>query len=144
MSFNVANLVTISGSCSYLTISSNGQSTSGSIVDLAPYMEVGKRPVKVVCSAAVAAGTTLGIAGNAVNVLLYQSSSTASAFATCSTGSTGWTSGLCASSAGAVGNMGDFNVIPTQRYVMPYFTFTSTAASQIFVHASVEAYSRSE
>ena len=158
MSFNVANLVTLPSLAWFATTQGATTSTStfGIAVDLAPYINVGKRPVKVVCSALISTNANAASTSYTFQFYLYQCTSSNGSFATVSTASTGCTitlygsTGSTAQSSTAItglqASVSDFNITPTSRFVYIYCTASNVTATLpiISVMGAVQAFSRSE
>ena len=161
MSFNVANLITLPSLFYYASSSGATTSTStfGCAIDLAPYINVGKRPVKVVCNAWISTNANAASTSYTFQFYLYQCTSSNGTFAACSTSSTGATITLYGSSlstavtstmllgaAGAEAGVADFVITPTSRYVYVYCTMTNVTATlpSVNVTGQVLAFSRSE
>jgi hypothetical protein len=144
MSFNVTNLISTVGFISGYAASTGSTSAPSTMasstlaIDLSPYINVNKRPVKVILAVT---GSTTGTTYGLINCQLYGASSSAGTYAACSTASTGGTLQIANTSTGAIV---EFNVIPTYRWVTPYITHASTAASVASIVAIVQAFSRSE
>jgi hypothetical protein len=158
MSFTVANLVTLPSLIFFTSTAGATTSTStfGIAVDLAPYINVGKRPVKVVCSAFISTNANAASTSYVAQFYLYQCTSSNGTFATVSTASTGATITLYGSTistavtstniTGLEASIADFNVTPTSRWVYVYVTLSNVTATlpTIGVTGAVQAFSRSE
>jgi len=150
--FEVQNMITsmVLGFNSYVASTAASSSFGGATVttyspavDLGPFVEANKRPVKCVCIFVPSAGSSVpSTVGTTAQFYLYGATSSNGTFATVSTASTGGTITLT-STYNSVGAFTEFAVVSTFRYVTGYATVGSSAAGQSYVIGmAVQAFSR--